>query len=89
MWGRSAEEALEDVPAVAEEAEKVRAKQTLPFGVDSMVASSARGRQTMYVCVLDQDGEVLLHRNMRCQAEELLRADPARTSQQDRVLWVS
>jgi hypothetical protein len=28
----------------------------------------------MYVCILNQEGEVLLHRNLRCDPEEFLRA---------------
>ena len=30
--------------------------------------------KTMYVCVLDQEGTTLLHRNMACEPEKFLRA---------------
>ena len=30
--------------------------------------------RTMYVCVLSQEGVVLLHRNLRCDPEEFLRS---------------
>jgi hypothetical protein len=29
--------------------------------------------RTMYLCILSQAGEVLLHRNLRCDPEEFLR----------------
>ena len=28
----------------------------------------------MYVCVVNQEGDMLLHRNLRCDPEEFLRA---------------
>ena len=30
--------------------------------------------RTMYVCILDQEGQVLLHRNLPCDRERFLRA---------------
>lgn len=41
--------------------------------------------RSMYVCILDQSGEILLHRNMRANPEAFLKAvaptSPARTLQ--------